>query len=413
MQSFQEMSLPMPIMQALGKLNFITPTPIQEKAIPVALAGSDIIACAQTGSGKTAAFALPLITRLLAEDKANALILAPTRELAKQISDVIWDLTGFCTHLKQSVLIGGSDMQKQFASLKRCPRIVIATPGRLTDHLRRGSLHLGQTRFLILDEGDRMLDMGFAPQLDIILKYLTCTRQTLLFTATLPPNVQTLIKKYLKNPVQISIGEQARPPAQIKQSSIQTTNEKKNSVLLEELNKRKGSVIIFARTKHRTDSVTKYLAEYGFGVTKLHGGRSQGQRNAALLGFREGKFRILVATDIAARGLDVPHIAHVINYDLPMMDDDYIHRIGRTARAGATGESLSLLTPQDRHQWMCLARKFKIAGVDFSAEKIPGLRHRSSGQRRQQTVLPGRGYNSRKPRKSGLPGASSQQRNSF
>jgi ATP-dependent RNA helicase DeaD len=363
---FADFQLPEAIHKALLKLSFSTPTPIQEKSIPVALDGRDLIACAQTGSGKTAAYGIPLVTKLLADTEATALILAPTRELAKQISEVIYQLTNFAQNLNMVLIVGGSDMQKQIRSLQRKPRIIIATPGRLTDHLRRQNINLKNTKFLVLDEGDRMLDMGFAPQLDVILKYLTGARQTLLYSATLPPKVKELAQKYLKHPLHISVGEDSIPVSTIKQSSVQTTQAGKNELLLNELNARKGSAIVFTKTQVRTDKVAKYLESYGFSVARIHGGRSQGQRNSALQGFRDGKFRVLVATDIAARGIDVPHIQHVINYDLPMMDDDYVHRIGRTARAGATGEALSFLTPEDTRYWFLLARKYKIPGVDFS-----------------------------------------------
>lgn len=370
MAQFRDLQLPESIYKALDKLKFEVPTPIQEQSIPVALEGRDLIACAQTGSGKTAAYAIPLIAKLLLDEEACGLILAPTRELAKQISDVIHELTIFTPSISMAVLIGGTDMQRQLKALQRGPRIVIATPGRLTDHLRRRSILLDYAKFLVLDEGDRMLDMGFAPQLDVILKYLPKSRQTLLYTATLPVNVKQLAQKYLNHPIHISVGPVSQPVETIKQTGVQTTQAGKNELLLNELNARKGSVIIFARTKSRTDKVARYLEEYGFSVSRIHGDRSQGQRNSALQGFRDGKFRILVATDIAARGIDVPQIEHVINYDLPMMDEDYVHRIGRTARAGASGEALSFLTPEDKKQWIGLARKYKIPGVDVRSSFV-------------------------------------------
>ncbi len=372
MFSFKSAVLPEPLAKAVEKLGYVEATPIQARSIPVILEGKDLIACAQTGSGKTAAYCLPLLMRLLENPSMVALILVPTRELAKQISDVLRELTYFIPGVRTALLIGGVDMQKQLMALKRDPRVIVATPGRLTDHLRRRSTLLTHSHYLVLDEGDRMLDMGFAPQLDVILKYVPEKRQTLLFSATLDPAVRKLAHKYLKSPVQVTVGEESQPVDRIKQTGIQTTHQAKNELLLNELNARQGSVLVFARTQVRTDKVARFLESYGFPVARIHGGRSQGQRNSALQGFRDGKFRILVATDIAARGIDVPQIGHVINYDLPMMDEDYVHRIGRTARAGASGEAISLLTPEDQAQWISLARKYRIQGVDVNARPTHG-----------------------------------------
>lgn len=370
MAKFTDFRLPAPIENAIRDLNFEEPTEIQFQSIPFALKGRDLIACAQTGSGKTAAYTIPMLAKLLADDNARALILAPTRELVKQISDVIHQLTTYSRQISHAVIIGGADMNKQLRALKKGPRIIIATPGRLMDHLRRQSISIKSTQYLVLDEGDRMLDMGFQPQLDAILKYLPQQRQTLLFSATLAPKVRALAARYLQNPESVTIGEDSTPVEAIKQTAIATTNDKKDDLVMDQLNQRKGSVIIFTRTQLRTDRLAATLTEYGFSVARIHGGRTQGQRNSAIQGFREGAFRVLVATDIAARGLDVPHIQHVINYDLPMMEEDYVHRIGRTARAGATGEAVSLVLPQDRNQWIRLARRYKIKGVslEFSAE---------------------------------------------
>lgn len=374
MAKFTDFRLPAPIENAIRDLNFEEPTEIQFQSIPFALKGRDLIACAQTGSGKTAAYTIPMLAKLLADDNARALILAPTRELVKQISDVIHQLTTYSRQISHAVIIGGADMNKQLRALKKGPRIIIATPGRLMDHLRRQSISIKSTQFLVLDEGDRMLDMGFQPQLDAILKFLPQQRQTLLFSATLAPKVRALAARYLQNPESVTIGEDSTPVEAIKQTAIATTNDKKDDLVMDQLNQRKGSVIIFTRTQMRTDRLAATLTEYGFSVARIHGGRTQGQRNSAIQGFREGAFRVLVATDIAARGLDVPHIQHVINYDLPMMEEDYVHRIGRTARAGATGEAVSLVLPQDRNQWIRLARRYKIKGVslEFSQESRGG-----------------------------------------
>lgn len=386
MNSFSQMSLPPEIQSALTALKFSEPKEIQKAVIPVAMSGRDLIACAETGSGKTAAYGLPLVSRLLADPKSHALILAPTRELVTQIADFLRELTKDCRDMQLAAIVGGADMRKQFAILKRNPRIVVATPGRLIDHLKRKTLTLNSTSILVLDEGDRMLDMGFAPQLDQILKFLPRQRQTALFTATLPERVRKLADKYLNKPERINVGRVSLPVASIKQSVIELTVKEKDDRLVDELNQRRGSVIVFLKTKWKTDKLSRYLASYGFDVTCIHGGRTHGQRNRALESFRNGESRILCATDIAARGIDVPQVEHVINFDLPMMDEDYVHRIGRTGRNGASGEALSFVTPEDRKTWLMLARKYKIPGVEIKAApaKQQGARKSQSGKGPQQ-----------------------------
>ncbi|MCM2280141.1 MAG: DEAD/DEAH box helicase [Oligoflexia bacterium] len=356
MQTFHDLSLSHSLERSLAAMEFKIPTPIQAQGIPVALARKDLIACAQTGTGKTAAFCIPIIERLLKEPARTALILAPTRELAAQILEVLTKLTAHNRELRGALLIGGASMQPQLRALRQKPRVVIATPGRLIDHLRQRSVSLAQVELLVLDEADRMLDMGFAPQLDQILRHLPRERQTLLYSATLPDDILRLAAKFLRDPVRVTVGPVSKPVQKIAQSVIETTAPKKNEALLDQINVRQGSMLIFARTKSRTDRLAKYLTSYGLPVGRIHGGRSQGQRNSALAGFRDGTFRILVATDIAARGIDISHIAHVINYDLPQVPEDYVHRIGRTARAGATGEAVSLLTPEDRAQWRAITK---------------------------------------------------------
>lgn len=392
MSTFQSMPFPAPLQKALRDLNFIEPTEIQSKAIPLALDGKDLIACAETGSGKTAAYGLPAIVSVLSDPKKNALFLVPTRELAMQVSDVIRSLTINMREVSSCTLVGGADIRRQLTSLKRGPRIVIATPGRLIDHLKRRSINLLNTGVLVLDEGDRMIDMGFAPQLDEILKFLPKQRQTVFFTATITAKVRKLAESYLHLPVSISAGQISRPVTTIKQSVIQTTIGEKNDKLLDELNQRKGSVIIFLKTKRKTDILAKFLKDYGHEVSLIHGGRTQGQRNQVIRGFREGKFRILCATDVAARGLDIPTIEHVINYDLPMVDEDYVHRIGRTGRNGASGEALTFVLPNEVRTWKVIAQKYRIQGVDLpmggrsrSFEKDRRERPAAGGQHRERT----------------------------
>jgi len=377
MHHFNELQLPQPLKKALEVMKFEKPTPIQAKAIPIALSHRDLVGCAQTGTGKTASFCIPVITRLLRVPQKTALILVPTRELGSQILEVIKNLTAYCPEIKGTLLIGGMSMQPQVRSLGRKPRIIVATPGRLVDHLKRGTVSLSPTEILVLDEADRMLDMGFAPQLNEILRFLPKTRQTLFFSATMPLDIEKLSARFLKDPIRITIGNISQPVQKIQQSIIQTTAAKKNDTLMDQLNLRKGSVLVFARTKSRTDRVARYLEEYGHPVTRLHGGRTQGQRNSAVLGFKEGRFRILVATDIAARGIDISHIAHVINYDLPQLPEDYIHRIGRTARAGAEGQAVSLITPEDRAQWKEISHLLAATTPPFPGSKGSIIQKRS------------------------------------
>lgn len=362
---FKNSAIPESIQKALEAMNFETATPVQEQAIPVALKGQDIIALAQTGTGKTAAFCIPTLTRLIAKPNKIALVLAPTRELARQIQTVWGELIRFVPGMKSTVLVGGMPMNPQIRALQQRPRLMIATPGRLIDHLNRHTVSLAHLDILVLDEADHMLDMGFAPQLAKIVRYVPQNRQTLLFSATWNPTIDGLSQKYLKNPVRISVAKTNQAAETVCQSMISTTNKQKNEALLDELNQRQGSILVFARTKSRTDRVTKFLASYGVDVHRIHGGRTQGQRNSALSAFRSGQTRVLVATDIAARGIDITRIAHVINYDLPQVPQDYVHRIGRTGRAGVKGNAVSLVTPEERGQWKAIEALLKKSGSNL------------------------------------------------
>lgn len=356
MNNFLQLNIPESLKKSLSEMKFNKPTEIQAKSIPAILDGRDFIGCANTGTGKTAAFGIPMVTQLNQNTK-TALVLVPTRELAMQVNSVLKQLTKHTPELKVALLIGGNSVRQQLRDLSEAPRIIVATPGRLLDHLTsHKSVKVDTVSMLVLDEADRMLDMGFAPQLDRILGYLPKKRQTLLFSATFPFTIQALAGKFLKNPVKVVVGAISKPAAQVKQAVIETTQQKKNDILLDELNARSGSVIIFTRTQHRTDRLFQYLKEYGYEVNSLHGGRTQGQRNSAIAGFRSGDFRVLVATDIASRGIDISHVEHVINYDLPQTPEDYIHRIGRTGRAGAKGNALSFLIPEEKNQWKAISR---------------------------------------------------------
>ncbi len=353
---YTDMELPETIQQALAAMGFTTPTPIQAAAIPPVMTGRDLIGCAQTGTGKTAAFAIPMITKLLADETANGLVLVPTRELAVQVQEVINDLTKFTPTVRTVLLIGGVPLGGQVARLRQGPRIVVATPGRLCDHLRQGTIRLRGVNVLVLDEADRMLDMGFAPQLREIMQHLPEKRQTLLFSATFPKEIEALVGKLTKNAERVSIGERSAPNAKIRHRVVMVESRGKNDKLLEEVNAKEGLVLVFARTKHRTDKVANFLEDYGVKAARIHGNRSQSQRQKAIEDFRSGKARVLCATDIAARGIDIPEIELVINYDIPDCAEDYIHRIGRTARAGLSGEAMAILISEDKQQWKVISK---------------------------------------------------------
>lgn len=358
MQSFDTFCLRPEIVSALGKLNFTTPTPIQAAAIPVALEGRDIMGTAQTGTGKTGAFGIPLVSHLLNNTQDAALVLTPTRELAVQVMDMLRKILGHSKVINTALLIGGESMPKQLSDLRRRnPRLIVGTPGRINDHLLRTSIKLNNTKFLVLDETDRMLDMGFSIQIDKIISHIAQDRQTLMFSATLPNNILKLAGKYLVNPERISTGSTFSPATQVKQETILLDNEAdKYQQLLAELEQREGSVIVFVKTKFGADKLAKKLRNLNHTADAIHGDLKQGQRTRTINSFREGKNRILIATDIAARGLDIPHIKHVINFDLPQCPEDYIHRIGRTARAGADGWAVNLVTPLDKKKWTAIER---------------------------------------------------------
>ncbi len=378
MTSFASFGLPSLLNESLTRLKITIPTPIQGKAIPPGLEGSDILASAQTGTGKTIAYLLPLLTHLLNSSRSSALILAPTRELAGQIRDNARALLG--KKFDIALLIGGDSMGKQLSLLRRNQRLIIGTPGRIQDHITRKSLHLKETRFLVLDETDRMLDMGFSETLKKIVSSLPQERQTFMFSATLPPSINKLSHNYLKNPHLISIGSPHQAAAKIKQETLQTLSSEKFARLVDELNKREGSVIIFVKTKHGADRLAEKLIHQNHPAVAMHGDLKQRKREDVLRNFRNLKKRILVATDIAARGIDIPHIKHVINYDPPQCPEDYIHRIGRTGRAGEEGYALSLISPEDYNKWKRIPN---LIGKDKSASAPANTQKPSKRAKRQ------------------------------
>jgi len=351
MENFNALGLPQPLLSALEKMQFTTPTPIQAQAIPPALEGKDILGSAQTGTGKTGAFSIPLITKLLNNPQGMAIVMTPTRELAAQVLAAMQKMLVNTPQIKTALLIGGESMFKQLNQLKARPRIIVGTPGRINDHLERRSLNLSAADFLVLDETDRMLDMGFGVQIDRVLAGMPKQRQTLLFSATLPPHIVKIAERYMNAPVRIAVGAVNQAVQKIQQEVLRLAVPEKYNALLKQLQQREGSVIVFVKTKRGADRMAKKLMEDKHSAAAIHGNLNQGQRNRVIQAFRDKKHRVMVATDVAARGLDIPHIEHVINYDLPQVAEDYIHRIGRTARAGAEGSAICFITPDDFEMW--------------------------------------------------------------
>tara|TARA_Y200000002_G_C22686821_1_gene666293 strand:- start:2456 stop:3682 length:1227 start_codon:yes stop_codon:yes gene_type:complete len=351
MQTFYDMGLPAPLSRTLSEMKFTHPTPIQAEAIPIALQGQDILGSAQTGTGKTAAFGIPLVAKIMDCPNSKALVMTPTRELAAQVMTQIKAMLGKQSKIQTALLIGGEPMPKQLHQLKRNPQIIVGTPGRITDHTKRGKLSLAETNFLVLDETDRMLDMGFTEQIDEIIGFMTSERQTLLFSATLPKNIVNAAKSYLKDPARVAVSQDTLAAPNIKQDTLHTKHEKKYGCLTDEIKKRQGTIIVFVKTKAGTCDLARKLSDDGFSADAIHGDLRQHIRDRVISRFRKRKYRVLVATDVASRGLDIPHIEHVINFDLPQCPEDYIHRIGRTARAGAEGCALNLITPKDKKMW--------------------------------------------------------------
>jgi superfamily II DNA/RNA helicase len=341
--NFSDIGVNPDILKILDELSLTSPTPIQKQAIPVALKGTDIVGIAQTGTGKTFAFGIPIIQKLLSSS-GQALVLVPTRELALQVNESIRKLADRL-NINTIALIGGENISRQFFELKRRPRLIIATPGRLIDHLKRKSIKLDQIKTLVLDEADMMLDMGFSPQIEEILKSVPKERQTMLFSATMPTEITNLAAKHLKLPIRIEVAPQGTTVENVTQEMIVLEAKDKMKYLEKIIKENEGSILIFVRTRYGVKNIAKKLVSNGHRATEIHSDLSQGQRKRALDSFKSGRSRIMVATDVAARGLDVKGIELVINYDLPDSSSDYVHRIGRTARAGKKGKAISLATP--------------------------------------------------------------------
>jgi ATP-dependent RNA helicase RhlE len=400
--SFEKFALHPDLLRGLPGLGFTAPTPIQTKAIPPALEGRDVLACAMTGSGKTAAFILPVLHRLIGKPRGvtRALVLAPTRELAAQIDQHRRELGRF-TALTGAAVFGGVGMEPQETAIRRGVDVLVATPGRLLDHLSRPYTRLDGIEVLVLDEADRMLDMGFLPDIRRIMKALPgARRQTLLFSATLPPEITALARELLREPARIDVERPAAPAAGISHAAYPVSPELKLPLLVELLRRPEvRNMLVFTRTKHRANRLTEGLVRHGVSADRIHGNRSQAQRTQALAAFKAGRTRVLVATDVAARGIDVSGLSHVVNFDVPAAPEDYIHRVGRTARAGEVGDAITLVSAAEESDLRAIERavgtrmpRVTVAGFDYTArtterlevplaERIAAIRARKAEER--------------------------------
>lgn len=393
---FTDMKIMPQILKRLEMMKFTTPTPIQLKTIPLGLEGSDLIGIAQTGTGKTLAFAIPIMQKIIQEGKL-ALIVLPTRELALQV-DQVFQKVGRPLGINTAVLIGGTGFGPQVGMIRRRPHVIIGTPGRIIDHLERKTIKLQACKILVLDEADRMLDMGFAPQIKRILKELESSqeRQTLLFSATMPDDIANIATKYMKTPVRVEVARAGTVADQIEQEIFFVQKDQKIKLLEKLLQEHTGSVLIFVRTKYSAQKICKELTMKGHASAEIHSNRSLFQRRQALDGFKAGKYRILVATDIASRGIDVVGIQLIVNFDLPESAEDYVHRIGRTGRAGQKGRAISIATADQRGKIyrieMLTKTRLKVSGDEKdrpSASPQRGARPSAGGQR-------GRSYGQRR-----------------
>ncbi len=369
--TFEELGLSTPVMQAVRDAGYVTPTPIQHQAIPLILKGRDVMGLAQTGTGKTAAFTLPIIHRLLdGPRRTRVLVLTPTRELCVQVEE---NVHRYAEHAPLNVasVYGGVPLDPQQRALRSGVDIVVATPGRLIDHLERQNVVFDDLEVLVLDEADRMLDMGFAPQINRIVSEIPKYRQTLLFSATMPPEVEALARKYLRKPVVVQVGRRSQSADTVSHAVYPVPRERKSALLAQLLGEaRLDSVLVFTRTKHGADRVVRHLEREGMNATAMHADKTQAQRTRALDDFKSGKVRVLVATDIAQRGLDITGITHVINYDVPQQAEDYVHRIGRTGRAAKEGDAFTFMAPDE----IAMVRSIeRVIGQPIPRISVPGF----------------------------------------
>jgi len=399
--SFSSLKLHPSLLQGLKDLGFTRPTPIQVDSIPPAIAGRDVLACAATGSGKTAAFLLPILHQLMEKPRGTtrALVVTPTRELAAQIVE---DLNEIATHtpITAAAIFGGVAMGPQEHAFRSGADVLVATPGRLLDHLRHPYASLDHIEFLVLDEADRMLDMGFLPDIRRVLKHVPAKRQTLFFSATMPAPILGLTRELLHDPATINLERTAAPATGITQAIYPVAQHLKTKLFLALLERGEmQEALVFTRTKHRANRLAEYLVKHGIAAERIHGNRSQAQRTAALAGFKSGQFRVLVATDIAARGIDVEELGHVVNFDVPQVPEDYIHRVGRTGRASATGDAFTFVSPDEEAELRDIERaigrrlpRITVPDFDYSAkadhqlevpigERIAAIRARKADER--------------------------------
>jgi ATP-dependent RNA helicase RhlE len=370
--SFQNLGLSEDVIHGVQSMGYLDPTPIQLQAFPIVLGGKDLIGASQTGTGKTAAFMLPLLSRLKEHGKLRVLILEPTRELAAQVDAASRDYSRF-SNLRTTVIFGGVGYGSQLTQLKQGIDVLVATPGRLLDHLEQGNVKLDTIEHLVLDEADRMLDMGFMPDVRRIIEQCPKERQTLLFSATMPPEIAKLTEWALRDPEKIEIGERRSPAETVTHALYPVAATQKFDLLLEILKQTDfHSVLIFVRTKHAADRIAQRLETSRHTVAVMHSNRSQGERTEALEGFRSGKYEVMVATDIASRGIDVANVSHVINYDVPQHPEDYVHRIGRTGRAQAEGDAFTLMTAEEGPDVAAIER---FIGQEIPRKKIDGFKY--------------------------------------
>jgi ATP-dependent RNA helicase RhlE len=400
---FSSFKLHPDLVRGIKELGYTRPTPIQEQAIPPAMEGRDLLACAMTGSGKTAAFLLPILNRLMGKSRGTtrALVITPTRELAAQIDQALRELA-IHTPLSGAAVFGGVGMGPQEHAFRNGVDVIVATPGRLLDHFKQPYAKLSGLEVLVLDEADRMLDMGFLPDIKRVLKHLPPKRQTLFFSATMPGPIQALTRELLHNPATINLERKSTPAIGIRQAVYAVSQELKAGLFVELLRRKDiGNVIVFTRTKHRANRLADFLTKEGVPNAKIHGNRSQAQRTEALEGFKSGRYRCLVATDIVARGIDVEQLEHVVNFDVPHIPEDYIHRVGRTARADATGDAFTFVAPEEEADLTQIERAISkrlprvvVQGFDYQsrpaqrfevpvAERIAEIRARKADERKR------------------------------
>src|SRR5580658_7242956 len=405
MNTFSELSLSPALQSNLAKNGFVQPTPVQAQAIPEQLLGRDLVITAQTGTGKTLAFLLPLLEKMLKrgatqanQPGVSALILSPTRELAIQISVAFANLaTG--TGIRSAVVVGGLNEQSQLQAIRKGAQVVIATPGRLNDFLERNLVKLGSAHTVVLDEADRMLDMGFLPTIKRILAALPSDRQTIFCSATIESSVAHLISAHLKNPVRVAVGSTTKPAEHIDLHVYEVEQDRKLGLLEKMLQEERGSFLVFARTKHGADRLAKKLVRGGSKAAAIHGDRTQSQRNMALLGFQQGSYRVLVATDVAARGVHVEGISHVVNYDLPQAPEDFIHRVGRTGRAGSRGTASTFSTRSERGEIRKIER---LLDLQLTRRQVPLGLQQEMGRVSEPVSVPVRTVRSFAPRRKGF-----------